>query len=289
MALINIKEFISAGFDQMQIARLDSNGYPAGIAGSVAQGSTAYLRRFAGVKTAEVQIPETVVVSVTGDDGLLGTFQFESNEPRTFELTVGELDMTIATQIAGSSIYQVGSYYDFAPFDPQDPSFADCLLLLSSQAKSVVSGSRGAGYYHMLLPLAQLVYRGSNRTEQEAMTHTYTVTINRADKFPWGNAFSTDNIGKDAATGLLWFSQNRMTLDSYRYNGSDTNYLLSRVPFTDGNSKIHVATWQSTVGGTEGKDVTGLTTVVAATKTLTFSSVTPKAAGDYFVSLVEYE
>lgn len=289
MALINIKEFTSAGFDQAQIALLDSNGFPAGIAGSVSNGSTAYMQRFAGAKTAEVQIPETAVVSVTGDDGVLSTFQFQSNEPRRFEMTVGEMQFAVQSAIQGSSIYQVGTYYDMAAFDVKDPSFFDAVLLLTSQARSVVSGSKGAGYYHMLLPLAQLMYRGSNRTEQEAMTHTYSVIMNQADKLPWGTPVNSDSFGKDAASGFLWFSQNRVTLNTYRYNGSDTTYLLDRVPFTDANGKIHVATWYNRAAGVEGLDVTLQTSIVAATKTLTFSSVTPKAAADYLISLVEYE
>lgn len=289
MALVNIKDFIAAGFDSLQLAFLDSNGFPAGVTGSVSQGSVASMQRFAGVKTAEIQLPETPIVSVTGDDGLLGTFQFQSNEPRSFALNLGEMNLSILNKSQGTSLYTVGSYYDFAAFDPANQSFVDCVLLASSQAKSMESGNRGAGYYHMLLPLSQLQWRGNNREEQSAIDFPWNVIMNRADTLPWGTPISSDTFGKDAMTGAIWFSQNRMTLDTYRYNGSDTTYLLSRVPFTDANGKIHVATWYNRAGGVEGLDVTGSTTIVAATKTLTFSAVTPKAAGDYFISLVEYE
>lgn len=289
MALVNIRDFIAAGFDSLQLAFLDSNGFPAGIAGSVSQGSVASMQRFAGVKTAEIQLPETPIVSVTGDDGLLGTFQFQSNEPRSFALTLGEMNMNILNKSQGTSIYTVGSYYDMAAFDPENQSFVDCVLLASSQAKSMESGNRGAGYYHMLLLRSQLQWRGNNREEQTAIDFPWNVIMNRDDQLPWGTPVNTDTFGKNGMTGALFFSQNRMTIDTYRYNGSDTTYLLSRVPFTDANDKIHVSTWYNRAGGIEGKDVTGNTTIVAATKTLTFSGVTPKAAGDYLISLVEYE
>lgn len=289
MALVNIEEFIAAGFDQLQLAFLDSNGFPAGITGTVSNGNVASMQRFAGAKTAEIQLPETPVVAVTGDDGLLGTFQFQSNEPRQFALNLGEMNLAIMNKSQGTSIYTVGSYYDFAAFDPENQSFVDSVLLASSQAKSMESGNRGAGYYHMLLPLSQLIWRGNNREEQAAIDFPWNVVMNRADQLPWGTPINSDSFGKNALTGAIWFSKNRMTLDTYRYNGTDTSYLLSRVPYTDADGKIHVATWYNRANGIKGLDVTLSTSIVAATKTLTFSSVTPKAAGDYFISLVEYE
>lgn len=284
----NIRELITAGFDQMQIAVLDSNGWPAGIAGSVSAGNVASMRRFGGVKTANVQIPEIPIVSVTGDDGLLGTFQFASNEPRQFDLDTGELDLNILNASQGTSIYQIASYYDTVLFDPQSPSFIDALCIFTSQSQSIESGQRGSGYFHLVLPHVQFRFRGNERKEQEAGTFNWQATINFADKFPWGTAFATDNVGKLAASGFLFFSKNRMTLDTYRMTGSDTTYLLSRVPYTDANGIVRVATWYSRTGGVEGKEVTDNTSVVAATKTITVSGVSPKASGDYLFNLVEY-
>lgn len=285
---INIKRLISAGFRLGQIGFRDSNGFQGGITGSTAQGAVSPMYTWAGVKTANVQIPANTTVSVTGDDGVLGSFSFDSNEPRTFDITVGELDMNIANKAQGTNIYSVGTYYDMMLGDVLGGTLSDAVLIFTAEAKVTDTGKEGSGWYHIMFPNVSVKYLGTGLEEQSAVTQNFQLTVNPFSQTPWGLDLSADNFGAEKAHFIFWGSERRMTLNTYRYDGSDTDYVVSRVPYTDDNSIIRLAGWRSDPAGVTGTDITSSLSVTAATKTVDIQSVSPLNAGDYIVNLLEY-
>jgi hypothetical protein len=285
---INIKRLISAGFRLGQIGFKDSNGFQGGISGATAQGSVSSMYTWAGVKTAQVQIPESNSVTVTGDDGVLGTFDFDSDSPRTFNMTLGELDLNVASKGQNTNIYTVGNYYDMMLGDPIGAGLNDAVLLLTAEGKIQDTGKEGSGWYHLMFPNVTVKYLGNNLEYQSPTDQNFKVTINPFTRTPWGLDLSASNFGAEKGHYLFWGSQKRMTLNTYRYNGSDTTFLLSRVPYTDSNNIIRVAGWRSNPNGVHGIDINSELSVVAATKTVTISGVSNLNAGDYIETLLEY-
>jgi len=285
---INIKRLISAGFRLGQIGFKDSNGFQGGISGATALGAVSAMYTWAGVKTAQVQIPESTSVAVTGDDGVLGTFEFDSNEARSFQMTLGELDFNVVNKAQGSNIYQVGTYYDMMLGDVLNQPKNDAVLILTAEAKVQDTGKEGSGWYHLMFPSVTLTYLGTNLEEQSPTTQNFKVTVNPFTQTPWGLDLSADNFGAEKAHFIFWGSAKRMTLNTYRHNGSATEFLLSRVPYTDDNSIIRVAGWRSDPNGVSGVDVTSSLAVTAATRTVDIQSVSPLNSGDYIEALFEY-
>lgn len=284
--IINVRRLISAGFALGQIGFNDSNGYQGGIAGSTAEGAVSPMKVIAGVKTANIQIPADALVSVTGDNTVLGTFEFTSNEPRSFEFTVGELDLDIANKSQGTSIYTEGIYYDFMLGDVPERDFLDGVTIFSSNAKIVELGNR-SGFYHIVFPNSTMSYQGTSLNEQDEVVQNYRLTINPFRTTPWGRNVN-DAFGKEEGHFLMIGTERRVTLNTYVHDGSSTEFLLSRVPFTSTTGIIRAFLMRNDPNGTTGINITSSVSVNASTRTVDISGVSPLNQGDYIVVWFEY-
>src|SRR5690349_161682 len=91
--LNNVHRYIAAGFARLDVHRLDNKGLPAGITGTVVAGPTgAAAARISAVTTMNLNIPAAQTVPIPGDNSLQGTFQFSSEQARTFDLAFSEDD-----------------------------------------------------------------------------------------------------------------------------------------------------------------------------------------------------
>ena len=276
----NVRRLAAAGFDMAQVAKLMTDGYtPAGITGAIANGFSAALKRMYGGKAINVALPEPTVVTVTGDDTRLAVFSFDPENLPNFPLTVGEMDADIVNATQGTSIYNVGTYYDFSPIGPVGRDFADMTLLISSQAKSRVSGSKGAGFHNTWLPRVQMTYLGRNYEERGAATFTWQVQVDTFDTFPWGGLIGNNAFGKDEAVMFEWFTNKRPQVLVIKDNTSTNSYQMPSVPWTDGNGNIRFIAWRNgVIVGNTGS--TGAV-AVAADKTVTLGAdLTGRVAGD---------
>lgn len=244
MTLSDIKQFISAGFDMAQWAVRANGGYHLGPTGSIAQNNNAAMSRLYGVKTADVTIPEGDVVPITGDDGLLGTFIFASIDPITFTMEVGQSDLNFASKTQSLSVYDIGPYYGVNLMGIDAPQYEDIMLLLTSQAKAAESNQEGSGYHHVLLPWCNVFYLGSSFNERGEKTFRYQVTTNKSKLFPWGRALNEITHGTRAYTAMEWFTENRITLETYINNGAASSVTLTRTPV----DAQHVLAWRNGVG-----------------------------------------
>lgn len=273
MTLSNIKQFISAGFDMAQWAVRASGGYHLGPTGTIAQGSHAAMSRLYGAKTADVSIPEGDVVPITGDDGLLGTFIFASTDPITFTMEVGQADLSFAAQSQGLSLYTVDPYYSMNLIGIDAPVYEDVMLLLTSQAKSAESNQEGSGYHHVLLPWANVFYLGVAFNERGEKTFRYQITTNKSKFFPWGQLLNEVAIGTRAYTALEWFTERRITLETFVNNGAANSFVLTRAPV----DAQHVLAWRN-----------GVPLTIAVTPTTRTTAFAAGTAGDVDAYLYEY-
>jgi hypothetical protein len=234
------------------VARLLSDGYtPGGIAGAIANGSSATPKRLYGVKTTAIALPEPTVVTVTGDDTRLGIFQFDSENLPSFPLTAGEMDADIVAASQGSSIYTVGGYYDISLLGPTGRDFNDMLLWIVSQAKSRVSGNKGAGFHSLLVPRCTMTYLG---------------------------LIGNNALGKDEGVMFELFTNKRPQFLVIVDDGVTNSFTLDHVPWTDGNGNVRFIAWRN--GVIVGSTADTALVSVAANKTVSLTSLTGRSAGD---------
>lgn len=272
--LTNVRQFTSAGFERALIAGLLNGLVPAGLSGALEQGETASAMRILGVKTANMQLPESVRTPVTGDNTLLDVYLFASQEPVTFQLELGVSNFDLTNQTQNTAIYSI-SYYDFSPLGPSPVKFNDMWLLLSADAKSKKSGSPGSGYHHVVLPNVSMAYRGRNFTEVEAATYVYDVTVSPVNTLFWGKPLGDDVFNTTSVLGLEYFTENRVGQITHVPASASGQFLLDRVPTADNR----VLVFDTTTG-----DLIAVTVDVLA-KTVDYTGAT---AGNPLVCLFEY-
>jgi hypothetical protein len=261
------------------IAKLMTDGYtPAGITGTLAAGSSAAPKRAYGVKTTPIALPESTVVTVTGDDTRLGVFQFDSENLPTFTMTFGEVDQDIVGATQGTSLYRVATYYDFALLGPTGRDFSDMLIWVVSQAKSRVSGNKGTGFHSLIIPRCNMTYLGRNFEERAAATFSYQVTVDVFDTFPWGGLLANNTFGKDEGVMFEWFTNKRPQALVIVDNTSTNSYTLDHTPWTDGNGNVRFIAWRN--GVVIGSTANTTQISVAANKTVSLATLSGRTSGD---------
>lgn len=276
----NVRRWISAGEDMAMTSRLLTDGYtPGGISGAISNGSSAVLKRMYGVKTTPIALPEPTVVTVTGDDTRLGIFQFDSENLPSFALTAGEMDMDIIAASQGTNVYTIGSYYDLNLLGPTSREFRDMFLWLVSQAKSRVSGNKGAGFHNLIIPRCNMTYLGRNFEERAAATFNWQVAVDVFDTFPWGGLIGNNAFGKDEGVMFEWFTNKRPQILVIKDDAVTNSYTMPFTPYTDGNGNVRFIAWRN--GAVVGNTGSTGAVAVGSNKTVTLGAgLTGRSAGD---------
>lgn len=275
----NVRRWISAGADMALVGKLMTDGYtPAGIEGTIANGASEALRRMYGVKTTPIALPEPTIVTVTGDDTRLGVFIFDPENLPSFTMTFGEVDQEIVGAIQGTSPYTVGTYYDLALLGPTGRDFSDMLLWVVAQAKSRVSGNKGAGFHSLVIPRCQMTYLGRNFEERTAATFSYQVAVDVFDTFPWGGLLANNTFGKEEGVMFEWFTNKRPQVLVIKDDTAENSYQMPHTPWTDNNGNVRFIAWRN--GEVIGSTASTALISVASNKTVSLATLTGRNAGD---------
>jgi hypothetical protein len=267
--LDNVIRYISAGFKRLDGHRLDGNGLPAGLTGSVtpgAQGVGAF--RITAVQTANVNIPTATLVPVTGDNDPQGTFAFSSDAARGFDVAFAEDDFQDREAMQGIKYRDIGNHSfagrDIVPFD-----LKNLLLLGTSNAKAQSSVVRGLEMYAgVLMTRAQMSARGRDGfTQRQAAAYQGSVVLNAGDSYPWGETFQQAIEGYTAAFVQDWTA--RLPVTIHRWTGtSATKYYFAEIPASTDLDDILIYTIDS--NGNFVRKTTGVT-IDTSDRSATFS------------------
>jgi len=230
--MANVTKFISAGLDRIEYMAVDSAGYLASATGAtLANGSNSAMGRLIGAKAVPYTVPEAERVPATGDDAVLGTFQFASGDPSAFVLELGANDMDF-TALAQGTLVEAVSNWSWGLVRPGTLTFTDICLNLVSQAKSQASGSLGAALYKsMVLPKCNLTALGmSGIARRNAQTVRFGVTVNPTDRTPWGALMAEGTQGDTKADAWEVTTDNRLSFHTFRGNGAATTVTLNNTP-----------------------------------------------------------
>ena len=214
---------IAAGNAYAQIGFIDSNGFLVGSG----------LLDITGIKTAAPAVPDPEFVQVTGDDVLLGEFDFESLTSRGFviETAVGNLELDALLQ--GTNVVSFGDG-KIGALDVLNPAELNAMLIIQSRAKKYNTGVVGQkGWTGVILPLATVKPLGrSGFDERGAAVYRYSVTPQLASNAPWGVTFDDTNFGTPGLRHIPFNFENPITMHAHSGNGSLQTFTLTRAPIS---------------------------------------------------------
>ena len=270
-------QVIQAGFRTAKLHRLDTVGYAMGLLGALANGEDSGSYELLAVKTADLQVPEPEQTNITGDDQFQGAFTWPLGAaPRgSVEAAVFDMDLNVALE-GIKKVTEGGLEMQVLGAKEADPK--DICLILQSSAFSKTSGYAGLSKkFGLIVPKASAVVLGIGTfTERQALNARLALTVESADTYPWGKAFTLATEG--ATEGLMtpFTSDYFVDLHAFVGNGSLNNVVLDRTPAGD-----HAASPQRVFVYYDGVAKTPTThfTVVVATKTVTFEAGAIPGAG----------
>jgi len=274
--MANAAQTIQAGFRRGIVHLLDTSGYAMGITGSLSNGSDAGSYQVQGVKAGDFQLPEPDKTDITGDDRFLGAFVWplSASPSGSIEMAVYDQDLFVALEgttkrtLGGAELHVLGG---------EEASPQDVCMIFQSEAKSRTSGYVGLSKkFGLIIPKASVSVLGpSTLNERGEINARLSVTIQTADQYPWGEAFSLANEGVTNGVMIPFTSDYWVDLHAFVGDGTATTVTLDHTPAGDGTgTPARVKVWKNGTALTVTTDFT----VNTSTKVVTFTSA--PAAGD---------
>jgi hypothetical protein len=225
---VDVTKVTTAGLEYALYGARDSSGYLIGsTATAPAAGSQTGnpMGILAKPKEFPFQPESPERVDITGGDGHVSTFQFKPITAPTGQPRFAENDMTFAALVQGLAVHDLGGGA-FLMQQPDDFTYQDMLWVTVSRAESRESGSLGVSHWYGEIVLnTQVYYRGrDNRTERGDGSFLYDITLNSADRYPFGLAFSAGNNGATGGKIMEWTWPYRPVMERWTGNGVETSF-----------------------------------------------------------------
>jgi len=244
---------IGAGVQRAFLAFVsnDKNIITGGTTTAPANGSVSDAIQLVGIQSAPTGIPEGDVVSVEGDDTILGSFQFDSVAPATFIISTGENDL-LKDALLQSTLVESVNDMQIGVLRPTTQELPDVCLLIQGRAKD--TGANGASAYMAyfyprctIQPLGRTGFDG-----RTAGAFTYQVVAQPVSNQPTGATLTEAINGTGGATVLAVNSNYPLTMA--RITGDNTT-----LAFTLGKQPANATTSNAVVGINGVKTTTGYT------------------------------
>ncbi len=265
--MANTIQYNSAGLSRVYWAANNTAGYPAGAAGSIANGSDASMAWLVGAENFNLPVQAPRVVNVLGDNDVQATYYFNPAQAPSGNLVLANIDLTFFAKAVETKVYADGVYSGVV-IQPSLPIFNNMTFVINSDAKSAQSGSVGnAGFRVGIYNRVQVVPIGDQgRQDSAAASFTHQLVANKSDKLPWGLAYSDANHGTTRGSGYEFFSPYPICLHTHVSNASDVDIVLTYEPA--GTTAAEIQVWRN-----------GTLLTITSDWTVSGSTITLAAAG----------
>lgn len=241
---------IAAGNAYAFIAFIDSNGFMIGSATTLPAQAAAgsAMTQLTGIKTAAPTVPERELVQVTGDDDLLGEFDFASLTTRSFVAEIATQDLELEAKLLGTTVQTVGEA-KIGALDVDSPAELNVCLILQSRAKKYSTGSVGQkGWNGVIVPMATAQPLGRDGfNERGAAIFRLQITPQKASNFPWGITITTSNVGKTNPRFLPFNTEYPVTMHAHTGTGALSTFTLDYQPVSAAKTATYSARVAQTV------------------------------------------
>lgn len=248
---------------------IDSFGFPTGATASApsqgATGSGAF--RIRGIKNASITIPTPEGVPVTGDDSLLGEFQFPSVEIRRFDIDFSVDDLDLLATLLNITLQTWGEAR-VALNDLDVPPEYNMGFILQSKAKKFDTGVQGQkGWGGTIVPLATASPLGRVAFEERgAAVFRYSISPQSAGYDPRGFTINTANYNVVSGGGRQqpFTAEYPLHLKTWRGTGAVTEFNLDFQPITAAKTPFYERRVAKTTSAVNTTTNTGSVSVAAA-------------------------
>lgn len=276
--MANTIKFTAAGLDAIHAAYRGSSGYMAGwsnLTSASTAGTGSGMRRLIGAQDFPIAPQDTNSVVVNGDDGIMGTFLFESTNAITGTMSLGVKDITFSAAVRGETNLAVGEWT--ATFEDGAPTSQPALMyLVTRRALDEDSGTTGvARFQNTLWMNVATVDLGSAYSHQAAAKYDYKLTCNKSDYTPFGTTVASSS-GSTYKASMTWVSTNRTMFHCWVSDGTATAITVDYTPVSTAKSKAYKIS--------DGSALT-VSSVNTSAKTITLSASPPSGT----VVVVWYE
>jgi hypothetical protein len=226
---------IAAGNTYAFMAFINENGFMVGSATTAPSAGAAGspMIRITGIKTASPTVPEPEVVQVTGDDTLLGEFDFDSLTQRSFTIEVAVQDLEAEALLLGTNVETVGQI-KLGALDILNPAELNACLIIQSRAKKQDTGVVGQkGWNGVIIPIATVKPLGRDTfAERGPAVFRYFVTPQIASNNPWGVTILDVNAGTTGLRYRPFTAENPITMHAHTGNGALQSWTLDYQPIS---------------------------------------------------------
>lgn len=265
-----------AGLQFAVIWRLSSDGYPAGLAGTLANGNTAQAYLSTDVRSAVFNVLAATTVDVTGGDKpKVASFTFGGRQLSSFEVVIPRCDPTLIAALTSSAVDTTSnSNFTLYSTNPNRESPVLGGLLLQQRYQPVNGTDSGMKVRTLAIPRAELSIRTGGMDFQTPSDVTLTVTPLMSTRSAHGQLFSALNMDlvENRADHYELISNNPLHIVSFRGNASLTSVTAAYRPTSSVITLGATPNWY-TLNGT----ATALSAVNTSTGVMTFTAA-PAAA-----------
>jgi hypothetical protein len=243
-------ERIAAGFKFLRYGVINSDGIFIGSTTTVPPVGTSTnggMARLQGGRTLPLNISESTVLVVTGDDEPLVSFEFDPEDLPNGSFEMAVRNNAFEALIQGTLVNVLTSDAEVSIIDPKDRDSVTMCLLGSRRAKSWQSGSRGAKKWENLYVPSCVIKPLGVSVEQRAFSpYVYFFNLSKSDRTGW-STINTTQHGTTAASAVYIDSDNPLHLHRATGDGATTQFSVDFPPVSGAKSYVFVADLQQAV------------------------------------------
>ena len=193
-----------------------------------------------GVKEAQPTVGTPDEVIITGDDVRLGSFDFDSIEGRSFDITMAAFNLTQQAALLGVNVETIGQM-SVSPYDIIDRQEYNACIILQGRTKKQDVGLKGAkAYSGVFIPLCTIVPLGRDGfTERGAAAWRLHVTPQVASNHMWGVTLAEASAGTTGATYLAFTSDYPVHIQVIEGNASQTSWTVQHRPISTAKTPVY--------------------------------------------------
>lgn len=234
------RKLIAAGNRFTYGGFIDDNGFFVGSSPTApANGASSGAFQIEGIKEASPTIPDSDVVPVTGDDVLLGEFDFDPIANRRYIMTYAVENLDILAAIMGVNVVNIAGA-DSVMLDVDEMPEYNLRFIHQSRAKAQDTGVKGQAAWDVLvvnLAAARPLGRQSF-SERTAAAFRMSVTPQLASYRIGGVTIATATEGVLAARYQKFQSQYPFYLQAYTGDGTANPITLLKTPVSTSDIAI---------------------------------------------------
>ncbi|MFA5608403.1 MAG: hypothetical protein WDA07_14740 [Leucobacter sp.] len=225
--------FSMTGIKELQLARLDVDGLPKGLAGTLANGATAGMHYVKGISNVDVSRGQPERIARVGNGYLQDVFIFPSAEPPSGTGTGIVFDMALAAAAQTSKVATMGPMTMVAEGGPEE-RFPTFLAISMGWGASHEPGAlRGLDIYWGHMFRTRFTMDSTPMLQRQGVDVNFNFGITPGAALPWGEALTKDTHGRTAAQVIRWAAPYPMTMVTFIGDGIEDTVVLPQKPAGD--------------------------------------------------------